>query len=163
GDSPPLDLRQRIVERSLYGVDIKPEAVRLCELRLWLAIVSRNDASVDTVAPLPNLDRNILQGNALLGPVDFLGSHRGDIYRQWSSGIRAQRDLIERYRHAPRSERPALYRLLRTNDRSLACDLLARAIEADEQELAAATAPARDLFGNDVRIDALRCRELQER
>src|SRR6185503_10473268 len=42
----PRDLRQRIVARSLYGVDLKPEAVRLCELRLWLAIVSGSEASI---------------------------------------------------------------------------------------------------------------------
>ncbi|HEV8658241.1 MAG TPA: N-6 DNA methylase [Thermoanaerobaculia bacterium] len=156
-------LRQQIVERSLYGVDLKPEAVRLCELRLWLAIVSRTDVAIDEVPPLPNLDRNILQGNALLGPVDFLGAHRGDIYRQWASGIRAQRDLVDRYRHAPRSERPALYRLLRANDRKLAGDLLARAIDTDEQELALASAPPKDLFGRNGAVDQLRCRELQAR
>ena len=42
-------LRSRIVERSLYGVDIKPQAVRLCELRLWLAIVSGSNASIDDI------------------------------------------------------------------------------------------------------------------
>lgn len=156
-------LRQTIVERSLYGVDIKPEAVRLCELRLWLAIVSRSDASIDDIPPLPNLDRNILQGNALLSPIDFLGGHRGDIYRQWSSGIRTQRDLIDRYRHAPRIERPALFRLLRTNDLRLASDLVTGAIEADESELAAASVPERDLFGEEGRVDRLRCHELQAR
>lgn len=155
--------RQQIVERSLYGVDIKPEAVRLCELRLWLAIVSRTTASIDDIPPLPNLDRNILQGNALLSPIDFLGGHRGDIYRQWASGIRAQKDLIDRYRHAPRAERPALFRLLRENDRRLACDLVSRAIEADEQELSVASAPPKDLFGENGRVDQLRCHELQTR
>ncbi len=160
---PRPEARGLIVERSLYGVDIKPEAVRLCELRLWLAIVSRTNAPIDAVPPLPNLDRNILQGNALLGPVDFLGAHRGDVYRQWSNGLRAQRDLVERYRHASREDRPALYRLLRANDCKLACDLLGRAIEADEQELAIASAPGKDLFGRDSEVDQLRCRELQAR
>ena len=155
--------RSRIVERSLYGVDIKPQAVRLCELRLWLAIVSGSNASIDDVPPLPNLDRNILQGNALLSPIDFLGGHRGDIYRQWSSGIRTQRDLIDRYRHAPRGERPALSRLLRANDLRLASDLVMRAIEADEDELAAVSAPSKDLFGESGRVDQLRCHELQSR
>ncbi|HSP32958.1 MAG TPA: N-6 DNA methylase, partial [Thermoanaerobaculia bacterium] len=154
--------RSQIVER-LYGVDIKPEAVRLCELRLWLAIVSRIDVPVDEVPPLPNLDRNILQGHALLGPVDFLGTHRADVYRDWASGLRAQRDLVERYRHSSREERPALYRLLRANDRKLACDLLERAIETDERELDVATKPGKDLFGRDAAVDRLRCRELHER
>ncbi|HEY8711838.1 MAG TPA: hypothetical protein VIM68_03145, partial [Thermoanaerobaculia bacterium] len=85
------------------------------------------------------------------------------IYRQWSSGIRTQRDLIDRYRHAPRSERPALLRLLRTNDLRLASDLVTGAIETDESELASASTPERDLFGEEGRVDQLRCHDLQAR
>lgn len=161
--SQRIDLRQRIVERSLYGVDLKPEAVRLCELRLWLAIVAGSNMTLDEVRPLPNLDRNILQGNSLLSPLDFLGSARTDIYRDWAWGIRAQRDLIERYRSAGRDERPALYRLLRANDRRLATDLLVRSVEADERELQVAMTPRRDLFGNPVTEDLELIRSLQQR
>jgi len=161
--NPPADLRRRIVERSLYGVDLKPEAVRLCELRLWLAIVSGTHVTLENVQPLPNLDRNILQGHSLLGPLDFLGDARGDIYRQWAYGIRAQTDLVARYRHASRSDRPALLRVIRANDRRLACDLLQRAIDADEQELQRETSPRADLFGRPIRPDERRCDELRSR
>lgn len=163
GVAPPPDLRQRIVERSLYGVDIKAEAVRLCELRLWLAIVSGADVPADEVRPLPNLDRNIMQGNSLFSPTDFLGDGRGDIYRDWVWALRAQSDLVERYRHAARSERPALARVMRDNDRRLASDLLVRAIDRDEEELERLTAPHRDLFGRAVAADHDRAQQLQER
>lgn len=159
----PRDLRQRIVERSLYGVDVKAEAVRLCELRLWLAIVAGADVSREEVRPLPNLDRNIMQGNSLLSPLDFLGDARADIYREWSWGLHAQRDLVVRYRHAGRDERPALSRLLRANDRRLASDLLARAIESDERELQSALAPRSDLFGSPLQEDRDAVRRLQQR
>jgi hypothetical protein len=155
--------RQRIIERSLYGVDLKPEAVRLCELRLWLAIVSGSDARVEEVPPLPNLDRNILQGNSLLGPLDFLGGERVGIYRQWAYGLRAQADLVERYRHASRGDRPALIRVIRANDRRLACDLLQAAIDADEEELRRETTPRPDLFGRPVDPDRRLCDALQLR
>lgn len=157
------NLRQRIVERSLFGVDLKIEAVRLCELRLWLAIVSTSEAAIEEVPPLPNLDRNILQGNSLLSPTDFLGDGRGDVYREWMVAIRAQSDLIERYQHGSSVERPALARLMRENDRRIAADLLAHAIERDEDELHAAAMPQRDLFGRSRMGDAERCRELQQR
>lgn len=157
------NLRQQIVERSLFGVDLKPEAVRLCELRLWLAIVSTTDVEIEDVPPLPNLDRNILQGNSLLGPTDFLGDARGDIYREWVYALRAQNDLLDRYRHSRRDERPALARLIRENDRRLASDLVARAIDADEEELQRLMAPQQDLFGRAVVADLERCRELQAR
>ncbi|HVR39308.1 MAG TPA: N-6 DNA methylase [Thermoanaerobaculia bacterium] len=163
GGNVPRDLRRRIVERSLFGVDLEPEAVRLCELRLWLAIVSGSDAEIEHVEPLPNLDRNILQGNSLLSPTDFLGDARADLYRDWLHALHAQRDLIDRYRSAARAERPALARLIRENDRRLAADLLHRAIEAAEHELQSAITPQTDLFGRVVPRDLERCRALQER
>ncbi len=156
-------LRQSIVERSLFGVDLKPEAVRLCELRLWLSIVSTGGVDAGTVRALPNLDRNILQGNSLFSPTDFLGNGRGDIYREWVYALRAQADLISRYRNAAKHERPAVARLVRDNDRRLASDLLTRALEADEGELQRLATPQRDLFGRARPMDRERCLELQAR
>lgn len=160
---PPPDLRRRIVERSLYGVDLKPEAVRLCELRLWLSIVSQANDDANDVQPLPNLDRNILQGNSLLSPTDFLGDNRGDVYREWVYALRAQADLIARYRNAPHRERAQMSRLIRANDGRLASELLAKAIDLDEQEQEVLCAPQRDLFGRLRDVNIERCRELHER
>jgi len=155
--------RRDFVERALYGVDLKPEAVRLCELRLWLAIVSRTEDEIAAIPPLPNLDRNILQGNSLLSPTDFLGDNRGDVYRDWRTALRAQGDLIARYRGAPQKERPALSRLIRANDERLASELLAKSIDLDETELQRLAAPQRDLFGRLRDMNLARCRELHER
>lgn len=155
--------RRDFVERALYGVDLKPEAVRLCELRLWLAIVSRTEDEIAAIPPLPNLDRNILQGNSLLSPTDFLGDNRGDVYREWRTALRAQGDLIGRYRGAPQRERPALARLIRANDERLASELLAKSIDLDESELQRLAAPQRDLFGRLRDMNLVRCRQLHER
>jgi N-6 DNA Methylase len=162
-DDVPRDLRRRIVANSLYGVDLKPEAVRLCELRLWLAIVAGSDCAIEEVEPLPNLDRNIMQGNSLLSPTDFLGNGRMDIYADWLHALRAQRELVDRYRCAPFTQRPALARIIRGNDLRFASELLARTIDVSEAELATAGAPQRDLFGRAAAVDAERCRELQQR
>jgi hypothetical protein len=163
GVSIDSNLRQSIMERSLFGVDLKPEAVRLCELRLWLAIVSRRNAEVEAIPPLPNLDRNILQGNSLLSPLDFLGDGRGDVYHEWVAALRAQADLIARYRSAPQKERPALARLIRNNDQRLAADLLLKAIDLDERELQELSTPQKDLFGRVRPMNLGRCRELHTR
>ena len=151
--------RKRIVERNLFGVDLKPEAVRLCELRLWLAIVAKGNEP----KPLPNLDRNILQGNSLLSPIDFLGGARGDVYRDWVSALHTQDDLVARYRAAPASERSNLARVIRSADCRLATALLQKAIDADEHELQQLAAPQCDLFGRMRPANATRCKELQER
>ncbi|MEO8216502.1 MAG: N-6 DNA methylase [Acidobacteriota bacterium] len=135
GIEVPHDLRQRIVERSLFGVDIKPQAVRLCELRLWLAIVSSSTSEAEDVPPLPNLDRNIQQGNSLLGPLDFLGAGRREIYQQWSIALRTRESLIAAYRHAPRQARPAICRKLRQSDLALARSLLEKTIDSDREEV----------------------------
>ena len=132
-------LRRRIVEESLFGVDLKSEAVRLCELRLWLAIVSDpngpEDRDVGAIPPLPNLDRNIRQGNSLLGPLDFLGGGRRDIYRDWSWGIRRTAELVDRFRCAGPNEKPELARAIRESDQRLAAALVERSITRDEAEL----------------------------
>jgi N-6 DNA Methylase len=151
--------RKRIVERNLFGVDLKPEAVRLCELRLWLAIVAKGNEP----QPLPNLDRNILQGNSLLSPIDFLGAARGDVYRDWVTALHTQDDLVARYRAAPANERPSLARVLRSADCRLATALLQKAIDADERELQDVAAPQHDLFGRMVPANAARGKVLQER
>jgi hypothetical protein len=163
GDAAPKDLRQRIVSRNLFGVDLKPEAVRLCELRLWLAIVATTNEPAEQVQPLPNLDRNILQGNSLLSPTDFLGDARADLYAQWMVALHAQRDLLDRYRTASHAQRPALYRVIRGNDQRIASELLAKAIDAAERELAHVVAPQRDLFGRAIPMDAEVAKALQER
>ncbi len=159
----PPNLRQTIVERALHGVDLKAEAVRLCELRLWLAIVSAVEVSIEDVRPLPNLDRNILQGNSLLSPLDFLGDGRADVYHEWVYALRTQRDLLARYHNAPHEERPALARMIRANDKRLAGELLEKSIELDERELERLLEPQHDLFGRAKPSDVTRGRELRER
>ncbi|MBA2688849.1 MAG: N-6 DNA methylase [Gemmatimonadaceae bacterium] len=57
------DRRRMVLANSIFGVDINPTAVWLCELRLWLCVVIHTEGS--RVMPLPNLDRNIRVGDSL--------------------------------------------------------------------------------------------------
>ena len=62
------DVRRRALTSSIFGVDINPMAVWLCQLRLWLAIVIDSaDPDPMHVHPLPNLDRQIRIGDSLRG------------------------------------------------------------------------------------------------
>lgn len=69
GASRPLAaLRREILTRSIFGVDVNPTAVWLCQLRLWLSVVIESDETDPAdVMPLPNLDRNVRVGDALRG------------------------------------------------------------------------------------------------
>ena len=69
GDPRPRgELTRSILTSSIFGVDINPMAVWLCELRLWLAMVmEQRDEGISAVTPLPNLDRQIRTGDTLTG------------------------------------------------------------------------------------------------
>src|SRR2546427_3108149 len=70
GARPTATVRRDVVAHSLFGVDLKLTAVRLAELRLWLALVADQDeADLARIAPLPNLDGHVRQGDALLDPL----------------------------------------------------------------------------------------------
>lgn len=67
-------LKQKIIDSCIYGVDIQEQAVRLCELRLWLSLVvdyeldknGRLQHTIKDVPTLPNLSYRIVRGDSLL-------------------------------------------------------------------------------------------------
>ena len=65
------DWKRRIIENSLYGVDINPEAVEICRLRLWLSMVLDKDDPPEANSDwaLPNLDFQIVAGDSLVDRV----------------------------------------------------------------------------------------------
>jgi methylase of polypeptide subunit release factors len=69
GDERELSaIRRDVLTRSIFGVDVNPTAVWLCELRLWLSVVIESqEGDPLAVIPLPNLDRNVRTGDALSG------------------------------------------------------------------------------------------------
>ena len=68
--------RRRVLARNLFGVDLDPTAVRLAELRLWLAVIADDEKTdPEAIPPLPNLDAVVRQGDSLWGPQ---GLHRPD-------------------------------------------------------------------------------------
>lgn len=62
-------LRKQIVDRNLYGVDIKDWAVRVAELRLWLALIveAEDELLARIEGPLlPNFDFKLRVGDSLV-------------------------------------------------------------------------------------------------
>lgn len=67
-DAMVASWKRHAIQWSLYGVDINPEAVEICQLRLWLSLVlDLKDPA--TVEPLPNLDFRIVAGDSLVDRV----------------------------------------------------------------------------------------------
>ncbi|HTI15630.1 MAG TPA: DNA methyltransferase [Dictyobacter sp.] len=59
---------ETILVNNLYGVDIMPEAVESCKLRLYLSLLTHSH-HVQNIPPLPDLNRTIHVGNALVNLV----------------------------------------------------------------------------------------------
>jgi hypothetical protein len=68
------ELKRRVIENCLYGVDIQEQAVQICELRLWLSLIVDHQVSsalpllerIRSIEPLPNLTFRIRVGDSLL-------------------------------------------------------------------------------------------------
>lgn len=68
-------LKRDVIGKCLYGVDIQKQAVRICELRLWLSLIVDYEPPVHgrefsewirEIEPLPNLSYLVRQGNSLI-------------------------------------------------------------------------------------------------
>jgi Eco57I restriction-modification methylase len=143
-------LRREILRDNLFGVDRNPIAVRLTELRLWLAIVAEDPTTdIARVAPLPNLDGVVRQGDSLLDPLTAARVLCGAAALPASAttaAVAAARTGLFQTRGAAHE---ALSRTLRAAESRLAADLLARARAGVHHALRdlASSAASRDLFG----------------
>jgi len=64
------NLRKKVIEDCIYGVDIQERAVHLARLRLWLSlIVDLEVENIKDIPPLINLDFKILKGDSLVSKI----------------------------------------------------------------------------------------------
>lgn len=61
--------KRDIIANNLYGVDIKPEAIEIAKLRMWLSLVV-DIPTIDDVEPLPNLDYKLMCGDSLISTIN---------------------------------------------------------------------------------------------
>lgn len=59
--------KQTLIENCLFGVDINPNSVKICRLRLWIELLKNAYYNTDNkLQTLPNIDINIKCGNSLI-------------------------------------------------------------------------------------------------
>ncbi len=62
--------KQTIIENCLFGVDINPNSVKICRLRLWIELLKnayyKEETGYTELETLPNIDINIKCGNSLI-------------------------------------------------------------------------------------------------
>jgi len=145
GDARPMSvIRRDVLVRSIFGVDVNPTAVWLCQLRLWLsAVIESEETDPTAVVPLPNLDRNVRVGDALSGRA----FDDEDVRIRESAAIGRMR---RRYARATGKRKDELSRLLDRAERRHAiatCDRELATIARRRHDLVAARR-GRDLFGD---------------
>ena len=92
--------KQTIIENCLFGVDINPNSVKICRLRLWIELLKnayyKNAKELET---LPNIDINIKCGNSLISryPLD---SDLRNILKSSKWTIDSYRLAVATYRNA---------------------------------------------------------------
>ena len=145
--------RRRILQENLFGVDRNPMAVRLAELRLWLAVIAREESGdPERVAPLPNLDGVVRQGDSLLDPAWFLAGLGGRPVREGPELAGLRRAFVG----AAGREKRECARRLRQGEVKVFAESLTGAEANVERQLAELleSARSRTLFGERRGIDS---------
>jgi adenine-specific DNA-methyltransferase len=111
--------KQSIIEKCLFGVDINPNSVKICRLRLWIELLknayykapSPSDnlsrfvgrAGGEVLETLPNIDINIKCGNSLLSRF-ALDADLSKALRKSKWNIQTYQNAIYSYHHATQKE-----------------------------------------------------------
>lgn len=99
--------KQTIIEGCLFGVDINPNSVKICRLRLWIELLKNayyTEASQYTeLETLPNIDINIKTGNSLVSRF-ALDADLGQALKSLKWDIAAYRGFVQDYKNAKSKE-----------------------------------------------------------
>ncbi len=96
--------KQTIIENCLFGVDINPNSVKICRLRLWIELLKnayyKNSTELET---LPNIDINIKCGNSLVSRFAIDADLKQALKKsKWT--IDSYRIAVDTYRNAQSKE-----------------------------------------------------------
>ncbi|VXD23019.1 putative type IIS restriction/modification enzyme [Planktothrix serta PCC 8927] len=95
--------KQTIIENCLFGVDINPNSVKICRLRLWIELLKnayyQADSNYSELETLPNIDINIKCGNSLISrfPLD---ADLKPALKKNKIDIETYQNAVQTYRHA---------------------------------------------------------------
>ncbi|WP_338874932.1 TaqI-like C-terminal specificity domain-containing protein [Spirosoma sp. SC4-14] len=93
--------KQTIIENCLFGVDINPNSVKICRLRLWIELLKNayytDESDFTELETLPNIDINIKQGNSLLSKFS-LTEDLSDVFRKQKFNIQTYKNTVKAYK-----------------------------------------------------------------
>jgi adenine-specific DNA-methyltransferase len=93
--------KQTLIENCLFGVDINPNSVKICRLRLWIELLKNayytEESGFTELETLPNIDINIKQGNSLLSKFS-LTEDLTDVFTKQRFSLRTYKDAVRAYK-----------------------------------------------------------------
>ena len=92
-----------IIENCLFGVDINPKAVAICQLRLWIELLKNAYYKNGIMKTLPNIDINIKSGNSLINKLPFrvggsIKTRNADVEEYTKKKINEYKKLVSEYK-----------------------------------------------------------------
>ncbi|OFX18439.1 MAG: hypothetical protein A2033_17550 [Bacteroidetes bacterium GWA2_31_9] len=94
--------KQTIIENCLFGVDINPNSVKICRLRLWIELLKnayyKEETNYTELETLPNIDINIKCGNSLISRF-ALDSDLSKALKSIKYDIKAYRGFVNDYKN----------------------------------------------------------------
>lgn len=99
--------KQTILENCLFGVDINPNSVKICRLRLWIELLKHAYYKIGTrnteLETLPNIDINIKCGNSLISRYSLDVNIKSALKdSKWT--VDSYREAVMNYRNASSKE-----------------------------------------------------------
>lgn len=107
-----------IIEHSLFGVDINPKSVDICQLRLWIELLKNAYYDGDELVTLPNIDINIKQGDSLLHNLS-LNANITDTLKENLISIRTYKEMNTNYKTANKQLRKEYNEILRNIQKNI--------------------------------------------
>ena len=96
--------KKQLIENCLFGVDINPNSVKICRLRLWIELLKnsyyKDDGELET---LPNIDINIKCGNSLVSRMD-IKQPLGDALKKSNLTVTQYKETVNLYKNAKTKE-----------------------------------------------------------
>ena len=91
--------KEAIIEHCLFGVDINPKSVDICQLRLWIELLKNAYYDGNELVTLPNIDINIKQGDSLLHNLPLNADITETLKKNYIS-IRTYKEMNSKYKTA---------------------------------------------------------------
>lgn len=102
--------KQTLIENCLFGVDINPNSVKICRLRLWIELLKNayytDKSGFAELETLPNIDINIKQGNSLLSKFS-LTEDLTDVFQKQRFSLRTYKNAVRAYKNENSKESKA--------------------------------------------------------